>query len=125
MSDYCYLREELTLWRLLQGDSRDVKFNEGLKSDLKTSQTVVAELRCQVVEADRKLQEEKRQRSWEREMAALVEEKEELADELKHQRELDSVSQKDLDVMCSYPKHLGDPWLFVALSKNPKLLNGS
>ncbi|KAJ0933904.1 hypothetical protein HanRHA438_Chr03g0101391 [Helianthus annuus] len=125
MSDYCYLREELTLWRLLQGDSRDVKFNEGLKSDLKTSQTVAAELRCQVVEADRKLQEEKRQRSWEREMAALVEEKEELADELKHQRELDSVSQKDLDVMCSYPKHLGDPWLFVALSKNPKLLNES
>ncbi|KAJ0814997.1 hypothetical protein HanPSC8_Chr17g0792301 [Helianthus annuus] len=30
-------------------------------------------------------------------MAALVEEKEELAAELKHQRELDSVSQKDLD----------------------------
>ncbi|KAJ0699843.1 hypothetical protein HanOQP8_Chr10g0360711 [Helianthus annuus] len=42
---------------------------------------------------------EQRQRSWEREMAALVEEKEELAAELKHQRELDSVSQKDLDVM--------------------------
>ncbi|KAJ0921525.1 hypothetical protein HanPSC8_Chr05g0192581 [Helianthus annuus] len=42
---------------------------------------------------------EQRQRSWEREMAALVEEKEELAAELKHQKELDSVSQKDLDVM--------------------------
>ncbi|KAJ0702076.1 hypothetical protein HanPI659440_Chr14g0525291 [Helianthus annuus] len=32
-------------------------------------------------------------------MAALVEEKEELAAELKHQKELDSVSQKDLDAM--------------------------
>ncbi|KAJ0788145.1 hypothetical protein HanPI659440_Chr05g0188231 [Helianthus annuus] len=42
---------------------------------------------------------EQRQRSWEREMIALVEEKEELAAELKHQREIDSISQKDLDVM--------------------------
>ncbi|MFS8018883.1 hypothetical protein Hanom_Chr15g01397351 [Helianthus anomalus] len=32
-------------------------------------------------------------------MVALVEEKEELAAKLKHQRELDSVSQKDLDMM--------------------------
>ncbi|KAM0025879.1 hypothetical protein Hdeb2414_s0021g00579841 [Helianthus debilis subsp. tardiflorus] len=35
------------------------KENEGLKSDLRSSQTVAAELRCQVVEAKRKLQEEK------------------------------------------------------------------
>ncbi|KAM0009866.1 hypothetical protein Hdeb2414_s0007g00239251 [Helianthus debilis subsp. tardiflorus] len=75
--------------------------NEGLKSDLKTSQTVVTELRCQVVDAERKLQEEKgagvmleqKERAWAREMAALVEEKEDLAAELKHQKELDSVSQ--------------------------------
>ncbi|KAF5768318.1 hypothetical protein HanXRQr2_Chr14g0635031 [Helianthus annuus] len=89
-------------------------------SDLKTSQTVAAELRCQVVDAERKLHEEKvpspslplllflfnpfrifgnafsqgasvmlerKERAWEREMAALVEEKEELAAELKHQKE--------------------------------------
>ncbi|KAM0011274.1 hypothetical protein Hdeb2414_s0065g00766661 [Helianthus debilis subsp. tardiflorus] len=87
------------------------KENEALKSDLKASQSIAAELRCQVVEAKRKLQEEKgpgamlerREQAWEREMAALVEEKEELAAELKHQRELDSVSQKDLDVM--YPEY--------------------
>ena len=32
--------------------------NEGLKAELKTSQSVAAGLRCQVVEAERKLQEE-------------------------------------------------------------------
>ncbi|KAJ0688689.1 hypothetical protein HanRHA438_Chr11g0494031 [Helianthus annuus] len=42
---------------------------------------------------------EQKERAWAREMAALVEEKEELAAELKHQRELDSISQKDLDTM--------------------------
>ncbi|MFS7943853.1 hypothetical protein Hanom_Chr06g00505091 [Helianthus anomalus] len=55
--------------------------NEGLKSDLKTSQTVAAELRCQVVDVERKLQEEKgagallerKERAREREMATLVE----------------------------------------------------
>ncbi|KAJ0671348.1 hypothetical protein HanOQP8_Chr13g0484531 [Helianthus annuus] len=81
--------------------------NEGLKNDLKTSQTVATELRCQVVDVERKLQEEKgagamlekKDRAWAREMQALAEEKEELAAELKHQRELDSVSQKDLDMM--------------------------
>ncbi|KAJ0704497.1 hypothetical protein HanPI659440_Chr14g0563341 [Helianthus annuus] len=72
------------------------KENEGLKSDLKTSQTVATELRCQVVEAECKLQEEK---LGKREMAALVEEKEELAMELKHQKELNSVSQEQLDTM--------------------------
>ncbi|KAJ0510490.1 hypothetical protein HanRHA438_Chr11g0515541 [Helianthus annuus] len=35
------------------------KENEGLRSDLKASKSVAAELRCQVVEAERKLQEEK------------------------------------------------------------------
>ncbi|KAM0027749.1 hypothetical protein Hdeb2414_s0019g00543791 [Helianthus debilis subsp. tardiflorus] len=56
------------------------KENEGLKSDLKASQSIAAELRCQVVEAKHKLLEEKgagamlerRERAWEREMAALV-----------------------------------------------------
>ncbi|MFS7959369.1 hypothetical protein Hanom_Chr08g00690251 [Helianthus anomalus] len=33
--------------------------NEGLKGELKTSQFVAADLRCQVIEAERKLQEEK------------------------------------------------------------------
>ncbi|KAJ0541051.1 hypothetical protein HanHA89_Chr09g0324071 [Helianthus annuus] len=77
--------------------------NEGLKVELKTSQSVAADLRCQVVEAEWKLQEEKvysppppppppragamleqRKQAWEREMAALVEEKGELVAELKH-----------------------------------------
>ncbi|KAJ0430642.1 hypothetical protein HanHA300_Chr17g0671341 [Helianthus annuus] len=72
--------------------------NEGLKGELKTSQSVTAELRCQVVEAERRLQEEKgtgimleqRKQAWEREMAVLVEEKEELAAELKHLKEVGS-----------------------------------
>ncbi|KAF5766159.1 hypothetical protein HanRHA438_Chr15g0724321 [Helianthus annuus] len=42
---------------------------------------------------------EKKERAWAREMEALAEEKEELAAEVKHQRELHSVSQKDLDMM--------------------------
>ncbi|MFS7961937.1 hypothetical protein Hanom_Chr08g00720801 [Helianthus anomalus] len=74
--------------------------NEELRGDLKTSQTVAAELRCRVTDAKRRLQEEKqRERAWAREMAALVEEKEDLAAELKRQKEFDSVSQKDLDAM--------------------------
>ncbi|KAM0020933.1 hypothetical protein Hdeb2414_s0024g00644871 [Helianthus debilis subsp. tardiflorus] len=35
------------------------KENEGLKSDLKAPQFIAAELQCQVVEAECKLQEEK------------------------------------------------------------------
>uniref|UniRef100_A0A251U1F7 Uncharacterized protein n=1 Tax=Helianthus annuus TaxID=4232 RepID=A0A251U1F7_HELAN len=74
--------------------------NEGLKADLKTSQTVAAGLRCWVTNAKRKLLEEKgagamleqRECAWARERMALVEEKEELATELKHQKDLDSVS---------------------------------
>ncbi|MFS7969137.1 hypothetical protein Hanom_Chr09g00805651 [Helianthus anomalus] len=74
--------------------------NEGLKNDLKTSQAVAAELPCQVVDAERKfVMLEQKERAWAREMAALVEEKEELAAELKHQKELDSVSQEKLDTM--------------------------
>ncbi|KAJ0801070.1 hypothetical protein HanPI659440_Chr03g0112561 [Helianthus annuus] len=42
---------------------------------------------------------EQKERAWAREMAVLVEEKEELAAELKHQKELDSVSQEQLDTM--------------------------
>ncbi|KAJ0796910.1 hypothetical protein HanPI659440_Chr04g0167811 [Helianthus annuus] len=81
--------------------------NEGLRSDLQTTQTIAAEFRCRVVDVERKLQEEKgagamlekKERAWAREMAALVEENEELAAELKRQKELDSISQKDLDTM--------------------------
>ncbi|KAM0009292.1 hypothetical protein Hdeb2414_s0093g00789681 [Helianthus debilis subsp. tardiflorus] len=42
------------------------KENEGLKSGFKTSQTVSAELRCQVVDAERKLQQEKLVSCWSR-----------------------------------------------------------
>ncbi|MFS7929102.1 hypothetical protein Hanom_Chr04g00328571 [Helianthus anomalus] len=73
--------------------------NEGLRGDLKTSQIVATELRCRVIDAKRRLQEEKRERAWARERTTLVEEKEDLAAELRHQKELDSVSQKDLDAM--------------------------
>ncbi|KAJ0882290.1 hypothetical protein HanPSC8_Chr10g0407951 [Helianthus annuus] len=69
--------------------------NEELRGDLKTSQTVAAELRCQGAGA----MLEQKERAWAREMAALVEEKEDLVSELKRQKELDSVSQKDLDSM--------------------------
>ncbi|KAM0070774.1 hypothetical protein Hdeb2414_s0001g00017111 [Helianthus debilis subsp. tardiflorus] len=73
--------------------------NEGLRGDLKTSQTVAAELQCWVIDAERRLQEEKREGAWARERATLVEEKEDLAAELRHQKELNSVSQKDPDAM--------------------------
>ncbi|KAJ0918814.1 hypothetical protein HanRHA438_Chr05g0222371 [Helianthus annuus] len=81
--------------------------NEGLKAELKASQSVAAGLRCRVVEAERKLQEEKgagamlekNKRAWEQEMAVLVGEKEELAAELKYLKEVGSVSQEQLNTM--------------------------
>ncbi|KAJ0878701.1 hypothetical protein HanRHA438_Chr10g0442771 [Helianthus annuus] len=81
--------------------------NEGLKAELKASQSVAAGLRCQVVEAERKLQEEKgagamlekKERAWEQEMAVLVGEKKELAAELKYFKEVGSVSQEQLNTM--------------------------
>ncbi|KAJ0834771.1 hypothetical protein HanRHA438_Chr16g0747461 [Helianthus annuus] len=81
--------------------------NEELKSELKASQYVAVDLRCQVVEAERKFQEEKgagamlerREQAWEREMAVLAEEKEELAAELKHLKEVGSVSEEQLNTM--------------------------
>ncbi|MFS8017985.1 hypothetical protein Hanom_Chr15g01386791 [Helianthus anomalus] len=72
--------------------------NEGLKADLKTSQTVVAELRCRVTDAERKLLEEKGACLGEGE-DGRVEEKEELVAELKRQKQFDSVFQGDLDTM--------------------------
>ncbi|KAF5808990.1 hypothetical protein HanXRQr2_Chr04g0151861 [Helianthus annuus] len=83
------------------------KANEGLKAELKASQLVVAGLRGQVVDAERRLQEEKgagamlerKERAWEQEMASLIAEKEELAAELKHVREVGSVSQEQLNTM--------------------------
>ncbi|KAJ0708928.1 hypothetical protein HanLR1_Chr09g0334661 [Helianthus annuus] len=71
------------------------KANEELKGKLRASQSAAAELQCQVVEAERKLQEEKgagamlerKEQACEREMAVLVEEKEELVAELKHLKE--------------------------------------
>ncbi|MFS7938269.1 hypothetical protein Hanom_Chr05g00437421 [Helianthus anomalus] len=58
--------------------------NEGLRADLKTSQTVATKLRCRVTDAERRLLEEKRECAWARERVrmALVEEKEELVTEL-------------------------------------------
>ncbi|MFS7943726.1 hypothetical protein Hanom_Chr06g00503621 [Helianthus anomalus] len=53
--------------------------NEQLRAELKTSQTIAAELRCRVTDVERKLLEEKEQMAW-------AEEKEELVAELKHQK---------------------------------------
>ncbi|MFS7939290.1 hypothetical protein Hanom_Chr05g00450001 [Helianthus anomalus] len=83
------------------------KENEGLRGNLQTSQIVAAELWCLVVDAKHKLQEEKgagamleqKEHTWAREMVVLVEEKEEPAAKLKHQKEPDSVSQEQLDTM--------------------------
>ncbi|KAJ0803888.1 hypothetical protein HanLR1_Chr00c1606g0810601 [Helianthus annuus] len=84
--------------------------NEGLRVEMKTSQTVAAELRCWVADSERKLLEEKnagalleqRERAWEKERIAWMEEKEELVAELKHHKEADSVSRADLETM--YPE---------------------
>ncbi|KAL9992577.1 hypothetical protein Hdeb2414_s0004g00145061 [Helianthus debilis subsp. tardiflorus] len=73
---------------------------EELRTEHRTSQTVATELRCRVTDVERKLLEEKsagamleqKERAWERERAACAEEREELVAELKHQKELDSVS---------------------------------
>ncbi|KAJ0766055.1 hypothetical protein HanPI659440_Chr08g0310981 [Helianthus annuus] len=79
--------------------------NEELRTELKTSQTVAAELRCRVTDVERKLLEEtglvgaEEAGLGKRERVAWAEEREELATELKHQKELDSVSQGDLDTM--------------------------
>ncbi|KAM0029537.1 hypothetical protein Hdeb2414_s0018g00527241 [Helianthus debilis subsp. tardiflorus] len=81
--------------------------NEELKTELKTSQSIVAELRCRVTDAERKLLEEKgagamleqKERAWERERIVWAEEKEVLVAELKHQKAVDSISQGDLNTM--------------------------
>ncbi|MFS7948180.1 hypothetical protein Hanom_Chr06g00556961 [Helianthus anomalus] len=78
-----------------------------LRAELKTSQTVAAELRCRVTDVKRKLLEEKnvgalleqRERAWKWGQMAWAEEKEELVAELKHQKELYSVSGADLVTM--------------------------
>ncbi|KAJ0472484.1 hypothetical protein HanLR1_Chr15g0568891 [Helianthus annuus] len=57
------------------------KANEELRTELRTSQTVAAELRCRVTDVERKLLEEKKEQAWERERAAWAEEKEELVSE--------------------------------------------
>ncbi|KAL9995039.1 hypothetical protein Hdeb2414_s0845g00953291 [Helianthus debilis subsp. tardiflorus] len=83
------------------------KANEGLKAELKASQSVVAGLRGQVVDAERRLQEEKgagailerKERAWEQEMSSLIAEKEELPAELKHVKDVGFVSQEQLNTM--------------------------
>ncbi|KAF5757136.1 hypothetical protein HanRHA438_Chr17g0833091 [Helianthus annuus] len=92
---------------MLQRMDKLRRANEELRADPRTSQTVAAELRCRVTDVERKLLEEKcwglagaeGARLGERERIAWTEEREELATELKHQKELDSVSQGDLDTM--------------------------
>ncbi|KAJ0700645.1 hypothetical protein HanOQP8_Chr10g0370491 [Helianthus annuus] len=81
--------------------------NEELRTELRTSQTIADELRCRVTDVERKLLEEKsagamleqKERACERERTAWAQEREELVAELKHQKELDSVSQGDLNTM--------------------------
>ncbi|MFS8023566.1 hypothetical protein Hanom_Chr16g01452951 [Helianthus anomalus] len=73
---------------MLQRMDKLRRANEELRADLRTSQIIAAELQCRVTDVDRKLLEEKAGR----ERIAWTEEREELATELKHQKELDSVS---------------------------------
>ncbi|KAJ0530372.1 hypothetical protein HanHA89_Chr10g0389171 [Helianthus annuus] len=81
--------------------------NEELRTELRTSQTIADELRCRVTDVERMLLEEKsagamleqKERACERERTAWAQEREELVAELKHQKELDSVSQGDLNTM--------------------------
>ncbi|KAM0028916.1 hypothetical protein Hdeb2414_s0018g00519791 [Helianthus debilis subsp. tardiflorus] len=88
--------------------------NKGLLDELKTSQTVVAELRCRVSDAERKLLEDKlRERAWEKKRMAWTEEKEELIAELKHHKEATSVSRADMVTLYT-------DWV-IAMEDNQKL----
>ncbi|KAM0009871.1 hypothetical protein Hdeb2414_s0084g00782451 [Helianthus debilis subsp. tardiflorus] len=103
---------------MLQRVNELKKTNEELRAELRASQTVAAEFRCRVVDVERKLLEEKvmreqKERSWERERTAWDEEREELAAKLKHQKELDFVSRRDLHTMYA-------DW-GVAMDDNQKL----
>ncbi|KAJ0710463.1 hypothetical protein HanOQP8_Chr09g0312671 [Helianthus annuus] len=79
----------------------------GLPCELKTSQTVAAELQCRVTDAERKLLEEKndgalleqREKAWEQERRAWMEEKEDLVAELKHHKEATSISGADVETL--------------------------
>ncbi|MFS7952306.1 hypothetical protein Hanom_Chr07g00605441 [Helianthus anomalus] len=81
--------------------------NEGLLSDLKTSQTVAAELWCRVIDAERKLLEEKnvgalleqKEKAFEWERGAWMQEKEDLLVDLKHFKEDASVSGADVETL--------------------------
>ncbi|KAF5755945.1 hypothetical protein HanXRQr2_Chr17g0808741 [Helianthus annuus] len=92
---------------MLQRMDELTRENEELKTELKTAQTVAAELWCFVTDAERMLLEEKgagamleqKEQAWERERIAWAEEKDELLAELKHQKAVDSISQGDLNTM--------------------------
>ncbi|KAJ0502910.1 hypothetical protein HanHA300_Chr11g0418331 [Helianthus annuus] len=71
--------------------------NEGLLSDLKTSWTIAAELRCRVVDAEKKLLE--RERAWEQERGAWLAEKELLLADVKHYKEVASVFAIDVEIL--------------------------
>ncbi|MFS7947522.1 hypothetical protein Hanom_Chr06g00549261 [Helianthus anomalus] len=81
--------------------------SEGLLSNLKTFRTVAAELRCMVVDAEKKLLErenvgarlEQRERAWEPERGTWLAEKERLLADVKHYKEAASVSVMDVDIL--------------------------
>ncbi|MFS8001754.1 hypothetical protein Hanom_Chr13g01194111 [Helianthus anomalus] len=81
--------------------------NKGLLSELKTSQTIAAKLRCRVIDAERKLFEkenvgaqlEQNERAWERERGAWLEEKEGLLADVKHYKEVASVSGANVETL--------------------------
>ncbi|MFS7947500.1 hypothetical protein Hanom_Chr06g00548981 [Helianthus anomalus] len=62
--------------------------NERLLSDLKTFRTVAAEIRCMVIDAEKKFLE--RERAWEWERGTWLAEKERLLADVKHYKEEDS-----------------------------------
>ncbi|KAJ0438487.1 hypothetical protein HanHA300_Chr16g0614591 [Helianthus annuus] len=76
-------------------------------SELKTSQTIVAELRCRVVSAERELLErenagvllEQREKAWEKERAGWITKREQLFGDVKHYKDATSVSASDVDIL--------------------------
>ncbi|KAJ0754405.1 hypothetical protein HanPI659440_Chr09g0346421 [Helianthus annuus] len=72
--------------------------NEGLLTELKTSQTIAADLRCRVTDTEGSCWR-RRERAWERERMAWMEENEELIAELKHHKEATSVSGADVETL--------------------------
>ncbi|KAM0040502.1 hypothetical protein Hdeb2414_s0012g00394711 [Helianthus debilis subsp. tardiflorus] len=71
-----------------------------LENCLKSSQTIAAELQCQVVKDERLLLEkEEKEKAWEEERAGLMQEKDRLNVDVKHYKFAASVSSHDVETL--------------------------